>query len=561
MLQKNFNNAHIQAYVKMVRNDAAPKAPYPVCKEQVTLIDFVEERLDEPGVTLDNELLERYLKLQKYFPFQLFEWEVFVFALHCCTFRADGRPRFPALFLNVGRGAGKNGYLAFEDFCLLSEVHGITNYNIELCANAEEQAERTFKDIYCILEYAAPEHRRILSQHFYWNKELIRSKKTGSELKFRTSSPKTKDSLRSGKVDFDEIHQYTDRKSMDTLLSGLGKVRNPRETYLGTNGKVRDSVFDRMLENNLLILNGKQADNGTLPFISRVDNQEEMNDERMWHKANPSLRYMPDLLDVMQREYAKIKTGESGKIEFAAKRMNRPLDLNDEEALTSWANIQRASAREVPIFNGQKGVAGIDYASLNDFAAAVVIVREGTTIYVKTHSWVCRQSRDLNHIKAPLDDWASLNLLTWVDAPEIPPEAVVGWIVEQSSRVNIQAVGMDRFRYALLRNALEKKRLTNIRFVSGADVIRVAPVIESYFNNGYFAFGDNPLFRWYCNNTKRVSDGRNKDIGNWTYGKIERFSRKNDGFMGLVAALCLLDELPSEIDINLDAAPGVFVYD
>lgn len=539
-----------------------PGAKYPACREQIKLIDFVKERIDEPGVRLDEELLERYLKLQKYFPFTLYEWEVFVFALHCCTFREDGRPRFPVLFLNVGRGTGKNGYLAFEDFCLLSEVHGIQGYNIELCANAEDQAKRTFEDIYDVLEYARPEHKRILSQHFYWNKEVIRSKKTRSALRYRTSSPRTKDSLRSGKVDFDEIHQYLSDDNINTLKGGLGKIAHPRQTYISTNGKVRDGVFDRMLNNNLLILDGEQDDVGTLPFICRIDSPEEMDDERMWHKANPSLRYNPDLLDEMRHEYSEIKTGASGAIEFAAKRMNRPLDLNSEEALTSWSNIERASKNAVPVrFNGEKAVAGIDYASLSDFASAVVLVRDGETIYVHTHSWVCRQSRDLNLIKAPLDEWYMKGLLTWVDGPEIPPELIVDWLVQESRCVQLQATCLDRFRFALMRAALEKARITNTRLVRGADIIKVAPVIESCFNNNHLAFGDNPLFRWYCNNTKRVSEGRNRDIGNWTFGKVERYARKNDGFMAFVAAMCGLDTLPVTTNADFSEFDSVYTYD
>ncbi len=76
--------------------------------------------------------LEKYLALQKYFPYRLLDWEVFVFALHNCVYRANGQLRWPILFIMVGRGAGKNGYLAFEDFALLTPVNGVKNYDIDV---------------------------------------------------------------------------------------------------------------------------------------------------------------------------------------------------------------------------------------------------------------------------------------------------------------------------------------------------------------------------------------------------------------------------------------------
>lgn len=92
------------------------------------------------------------MKLEKYFDFELFPWEKFVFTLHCCVYREDGLPRFPDLLIFVGRGAGKNGYLAFEDFALISPYNGIPNYDIDICATAEEQARTSFDDIYNVLE-------------------------------------------------------------------------------------------------------------------------------------------------------------------------------------------------------------------------------------------------------------------------------------------------------------------------------------------------------------------------------------------------------------------------
>lgn len=153
-------NEHIQEYIDIIENEV-----FKSCKEQKLLIKYVKKVLDTEDLIIDDFKIEKYLSYQKYFPFDLFPWEKFCFILHNCVFRKDGLPRWSDLFCLLGRGAGKNAYLAFEDFCLVTETHGIREYDIDICANSEEQAKTSFFDIYNILEN--PKYNKKLKKHFY----------------------------------------------------------------------------------------------------------------------------------------------------------------------------------------------------------------------------------------------------------------------------------------------------------------------------------------------------------------------------------------------------------
>lgn len=133
---------YIQDYIDFVRSGT-----YRVCREQLRLTEFVERVFKTESVYVDEEQAERYLSLQKYFSYQLFLWEKFCFVLHNCTYSAPGVLRFPTLVILVGRGAGKNGYLAFEDFALITPVNGIEEYDIDICATAEKQAKTDRKSV------------------------------------------------------------------------------------------------------------------------------------------------------------------------------------------------------------------------------------------------------------------------------------------------------------------------------------------------------------------------------------------------------------------------------
>lgn len=535
-------NPHILQYIELVESKE-----YLVCKEQLAICRLVVQAFESEDIYCDNEQLEKYLSLQKYFPFRLFPWEVFCFALHNCVYRADGRPRWPDLFVNVGRGAGKNGYLSFEDFCLISPYHGIPRYDIDICANSEDQARTSFDDVYDILET----NQKKLKRFFWWNKERIVCLQTGSTLRFRTSNARTKDGGRPGKVDFDEVHEYENYAMIDVFVTGFGKKKHPRTTYITTNGNVRDGVLDDMLSRAKSVLFGGEADAGTLYFICKLDEYEEVHDEKNWHKANPSLRYLPDLYAEIIKEYQVFK--ESGKLTgaFMTKRMNYPR-AETETAVTSWENLMAAS-RPVPDMSGRIGVVGIDYAKITDFVSAGILVRDADMRYWIDHTWVCRQSADLGRIKAPLDEWAAQGLLTWIDDVEIPPTVVTEWVSEQAEKYGIKIIALDDFRYALMAAALrgigfDAKEHKNVKLIRPSDKIRVYPVIDSVFKNQKIVWGDQTMMRWYTNNTKVVQAAKRRvkdaaDVGNYEFSKIEPKSRKTDGFFALVAAMCVENEI------------------
>lgn len=530
----------IQNYIDLVRSGKIE-----VCKEQIQLVDFVEKCFEEEDIYVNEEELRKYLSLEKYFPFELLEWEVFCFALHNCTYKSNGRLRFPDLFILVGRGAGKNGYLSFEDFCLISQYNSVKYYHIDICANNEEQAMTSFNDVYNVLE----DNKNKLSKHFEWNKEIIRNKKTKSELRFRTSNAKTKDGGRPGKIDFDEYHAYEDYKAINVFTTGLGKKKNPRKTITTTNGDVRDGPLDKLIGRAEQILKGAVTDNGMLPFICRLDDKKEVDNPKMWDKANPSLHKFPDLQDTLKKEYIDYKEDPISNSAFMTKRMNIPQGNKDVE-VTSWENILFTN-REIPNLEGASCTIGFDYSKLNDFLSVGLLFLKGGTYYWITHSWFCKNSRDKERIKAPIQEWAEQGLITIVDDIEINPDLACEWLQEQLIKYNLEKTGVDNFRYALLSKALKNIGIDGsdkdqVKIVRPSDVMKIVPVIDSTFNNHKIVWGDNPLMRWFTNNTKLTD----KNLGNYVYDKIEPKSRKTDGFMAFVHAMIAAQDILEDEEEN-----------
>lgn len=527
-------------YISLVE-DAGIKGYKKVCIWQKKLVKFVKKIFQNEDLLIRREQLSKYLGLQKYFDFSLLPWEKFVFTLHCCVYRVDGLPRFPDLFIFMGRGGGKNGYLAFEDFALISPYNPIQQYDIDICATAEEQAKMSFDDVYNVLE----KHEKKLKRYFRWTKSEIQCRATRSKLKYRTNNAKTKDGLRSGKVDFDEVHAYESYANIKVFTTAFGKKPHPRRTYITSNGDVCDGVLDDLIEKSKRILDFEIEDNGFLPFMCMLDDQDEVHDEENWHKANPSLQYFPTLIEEIRKEYREWKENRSSASDFMTKRMGIRQG-NGEVEITSWENILETRQIVTPI-EREIGVIGLDYTKINDFASAGVLTKREKKFVFKQKTWICKYSEDLPNINFPVEEACAAGDVEIIDAPEIPPELIAEWVMEQAGFYNIQMLALDDYRLALMRTALSRvgfsKENENIYLVRPSDKVKIEPIIDSAFRNHNIVYGDCPIMRWYTNNTKRVMS---KKYGNYEYQKIESKRRKTDGFFAFVAAMTQHELIPEQ---------------
>lgn len=513
-------------------------------KDIIKAMDYIESKLYNPDVWVDGEKIDKAIELmEKYFEIKLLDWELFIIALIHCYYKSNDTVVFDKFFIMMGRGNGKNGFISPVAWYLTTKYHGIKGYNVDIIANSEEQAETSFNDIYDVLEKFWTK----LKKFFYKTKEIIKSLKTNSYIKFNTSNAKTKDGKRSACLIFDEIHEYENYTIINVFTSGFGKRKHSRVFEITTNGHVREGVLDDELAVAIDVLNGIITDIGLCPLIWRIDAEEQALDPKMWHKANPSLRFFPELQKEMNKAFTLMKYQPSVEADFYTKRMNWPKG-NPEVKVTEWSNIA-ATDKPLPDLKGWSCTVGIDYASLRDWAAVNCHFRKGDLRYDIGRYWVCTQSPDLFRIKPP---WRTWDTCVPVDDVEIAPELLTEYISSIMLSHNVKKVAIDNHRYALMKKALgtigfEPKERKNLYLVRPSDIMKVQPVIDSCFNKQLFSWGDNPALRWATNNTKLVKAGKKEgtDTGNYYYAKIEAKSRKTDPFMSLAHSMVIEDELDS----------------
>lgn len=559
----------INEYIKFV-----DEHPEEVDKDIKLLIkNVIIPTLESDNVFFDEETYRKCLKYCEKWYYELFPYQKFVYALFF-MYEKDNRDVviFSDILIFMGRGNGKDGMLMPLANFMQTPFYGVKNYHIEIIATAEQQAIDSFNVVYNMLE----DNKNIMKKYFYWNKTEIIGKQTHSILEYNTSNAKTKDGKRPGMLIFNEKHAYEDYKQINVFTSALGKVKHSRTVTITTNGYVREGPLDEELAIAEGVLNGENNISGMLPILYRVDSKEEIDlpmqkfletndkadiDITVWCKANPSLRYLPILKNQIIQDYIKTVKQISYRAEFITKRMNIA-ERNEEETITSWENIKKASyldvikeiERPTGDLEGKSCIVGIDYASLNDFATAGLLFKKDGEYIWRCKTWICSKSKFFNDIKFPFKNKGQAGYKDFevVNTESIDARELIIWVISQMSKYNVKKIILDTYRFQLLKQNFEEFGVSvetkdnpyglirMIRYPASIAAI-VAPRIEVAFSEGNINIGNSAMMRWAINNTCV----KNRKDGNKSYEKIEPKLRKNDPFMAFVCAISgqeLLDE-------------------
>lgn len=528
---------YIDNYLNAIKNDEVVVGEY-----LKKLPALVEKELSKPKIKIDSkQIYETKRVIEEHSDITLFDWQLFVIGLMHCYYTDIPAVVFPEILLYMGRGAGKNKFVAELARYFTSPNHGVPRYNVDITANNETQAKISFMDLHGSLEADATRMKKI----YQWNLMEITCKPTASKVKYHTSNARTKDGLRPGMVLFDEIHEYETYDTINVFTSALGKVPYDRTVYITTNGYVRGGVLDKELEKARDVLDGKDEGMGYLPLLYELDDDEEVHNEEMWNKANPSLKYLPGLRNRIQREYRNSERDSNVLTELMTKRMNRPRQKN-YLPVAEWDLIE-ATNQPIPMedLEGLSCIGAIDYASIRDFCSVGLLFKFEGKRYWLEHTFVNKKALEIpsREIKFPVMEMVDRGLITIVNDETIRPETVVNWFIEQAQTYNIVNISADMHRATYLKQAFDDAGLP-LEIVRSGPIThsKLSPLIESIFAEKTIVFGDNPTMRWYVNNSYKEFDKK----GNVSFNKIEPILRKTDGFFALVHALVLDDEIQEE---------------
>lgn len=236
-------------------------------------------------------------------PFNLLDWQVFCTgSIHGWRRKVGGARRFRKAYIESGKGSGKTPWAAGQGlFMQLSD--GELSAEVYAAAAKRDQANILFGDVVKMVDRSARLRTKLVKsgRNPVWQ---LTHRATGSIFK-PLSSDKKKSGLRVSCGLVDELHEVPDRYTVDMLIDGFKKRRQPLLIAITNSGFDRTTICWEWHDHAVAVLEQLRVDEELFAYVMALDLDDDpleldpaktqtvvINGEtvpRCWVKTNPGL--------------------------------------------------------------------------------------------------------------------------------------------------------------------------------------------------------------------------------------------------------------------------------
>jgi len=447
-------------------------------------------------------------------PFMLLDWQYQILWDVYGTVNEKGYRQYRYAYLEIPKKNGKTTLIAgLGLYHLTCDGPGGQIY---CCAADRGQAELVYKAAVQMvnqepeLDYEQGGILKILdSKKEIWNTE------TGSFLKVLSAEAYTKHGLNPSVVIFDELHAQPTRDLWDVMTFGAGAARKePLWWVITTAGDDPDrhSIGWEVHEYARRVRDGEIEDPAWYVKIYCADEEEDIFDEAVWYKANPSLGHTIDIESVRQ-EALRARNDEAQEKLFRWLRLNQWVSVKSVGwlPLSLWdATVGNWNPAELV---GKKCYLGLDLSSTIDLTGACLLFppQEGIPDWrALFEAWVPEESMKerVKRDQVPYDKWVKQKYLHATPGNVVDYEFVEARILALNKQYEIVEVDTDSWNSRMLTQRLIKNGITVVEVPQ--QMAHMSPPmkeIERLAKTGQLTHEAHPVARWCWGNVVIVVDG------------------------------------------------------
>lgn len=321
--------------------------------------------------------------------FHLAEYQEWIVSeLYGWRVKETGERRYTQGMVSMARKSGKT-YLAasLAAIGLMMENKPAKNRQVLFVSNALKQAKLGYDMLSSSLRQVQ-KTSRLVRHRVKVQKERITDLPTDSFATALASDTNTLDGYAGTTIILDEYAAAKDRKVYDVLKSGQAQEPNSLLLIISTSGL--DLNVPMYTEYKMLsdVLAGKKQADRYFIAIWELDDQKEVNDPKMWIKANPIFE-IPAIKKRMQpkiQDDVNLGIAQDDLIPVLTKSLNMWIQAADNSyiSIDDWDKTEI----ETPDVKGRDVYLGFDMSRTNDLTAVSWIIPIDGRFYVDSHSFV-----------------------------------------------------------------------------------------------------------------------------------------------------------------------------
>lgn len=441
--------------------------------------------------------------------------------------KSTGVRRYRESLIFVAR---KNGKTELESGLAdyMAGFDGENGPNVYFLANSQKQASLLYEGSRTMIKKSP-----WLSDRFVPNRREIRYPKTGGKILAMSAEKNNKDGENVHFAVFDEIHEYQDYSLINVMRNSRGTRKQPLIVYITTAGYVLDGPLVDMVDQGHDTLDNYEDDinNRTFYYLASLDDKEEVNDPKMWVKANPNIGLMQlaDMITDFQNE----RRVPAQFADWLTKRFNIFSEVDELSYVTPEILQKNTRHLDLEELRSRECVGGYDLSDTEDFTSACLeFPLDDGGVFILEHSWIphARYERDKNPER--IRKWEHDGEVTIIPGDYVDYSYVLDWFNEQAQKYDITIIRYDPAKAIRLNKELEEAGFETDKVRQGFFTLGGAMQnFKEPLLDGKVVFNEQSMFKWYLNNVHLRQD-RND---NWLPTKTSQ-SRKIDGFAAALDA-------------------------
>lgn len=465
--------------------------------------------------------------------FQLYDWQERIVRRIYGPRHPDGRRIVETVFWMIPRGNRKTSLAAALALLHTIGPEKVPAGQVIFAASDREQAGLGFKEAANIvrMDKRLVAATRIYDAHNSAKKIVYRAE--GVELQAISSDGAAQHGKTPAFVLVDEIHVWKGRELWEALKSGMVKTSGTLMVIATTAGRGSENIGFEQYDYARRVALGEIDNPAYLPIIFEAANDNDWQDEALWHRVNPGLKYGFPNLDALRTAAKEAEHRPADRAAFKQFNLNI-WQAHSRDPLFDMATydagkipLDLADMEELPCF------IGVDMSVNGDLTAVVAAWRndDGT---ITVHPWFFVPGDDLKgraeRDGVPYEQWRDEDLITVIDGPVIEPEEVEKHIRELCARFDVREIAFDPHLARMTMQRLHDDGLPVVEMRQGPLTMGPAiGILERVVNGRALRHGGHPVLRHHFDS---VVASRN-DTGLVRMHK----GKKTDRIDGAVAAV------------------------
>jgi phage terminase large subunit-like protein len=444
-------------------------------------------------------------------PFNPEPWQQFVIGSLFGWVNEQGLRRFRVAYIETGKGSGKSPLAAgIGIFGLVADDE--PRAEIYAAATKKDQAMILFRDAVAMVDQSPELNGRITKSgrgEKVWNLSYPK----GDSFFRPVSADDGQSGLRPHISLLDEIHEHKNGNVVKMMRAGTKGRRQALMLMITNSGHNKNTVCWEYHDYGDKVCSGQHEDDAFFSYICALDEEDDpLNDESCWPKANPSLgvTIQPQYLRELVKEAKGMPSAESVVL-----RLNFCRWVGAESPWISqevW--VGAAANYTIEMMEGRRCYAGLDLSSTTDLTACIFVfepTEEDPLWRIIPYFWLPKEGLGKKGEKDGVDylKWVKDGYLETTPGKAISKLIVAQRVVQIASRLDLQIIGYDAWRIEDLKQLLadEGEELPLQPFGQGYK--SMSPAIEEFERlllNEQITHNANPVLTWCAANAVTEQD-------------------------------------------------------